>query len=105
MDRDSDVAVLLALQQTAAVADILAIICTELSSAVPQQATKIASLLESLSDNPDVEVTQSFAQMAPWFAQHLRGNIDQPFLSLQKRPPSESGLETLQTLLQKMKEA
>lgn len=95
--------VLRCVEQTAAVADVVAIICSELSRQDQPTASRIASVLNQLADNPNVATTPSFERMAPWFAEHLRGNIDQPFLSLQARPASESGLETLQSLMKKMK--
>lgn len=89
-------------QQTAAVSDVVAIICAELAGRDQPTATRIANSLEAIADDPNIETTPAFAQMAPWFAGHLRGNMDQQFLSLHKRSASESGLDALQVLMKKM---
>jgi len=90
-------------QQTAALADVIAIICTELTQRDLPTACKIANSLEAIADNPNIEPTAAFAQLAPWFAGHLRGSMDEEFFSLKKRTESDSGLQTLQALMVKLK--
>ena len=62
-------------QQTAALIDVLALMCTEISERDLSTTLKIASSLEAMADNPNIETTAAFAELAPWFAGHLRRNM------------------------------
>ncbi|MDB5928997.1 MAG: hypothetical protein JWR60_704 [Polaromonas sp.] len=90
-------------QQMAAVADVVAIICAEVAQLDEPTARRVASSLEAMADNPNIGTTAAFAQLAPWFAEHLRQNMDQCFFSLHERSASDSGLQALQALMHKLK--
>ncbi len=94
--------ILLVAEQTAAMNDILTLICVHLQAGDPRTAAAIANSLDAILQEPNIQPTQAFERLAPRYVQVLRGDPDVPLLSLQKRDPEQSGLSALRALVDRL---
>ena len=87
------------LKQTDAITDVIAIICLRLRVMDSAAAESVATVLEGMQQVEGVETSKELKWLAGHLTPHLRGDLDAPFLSLQK-PPLVRDREQLRDLMQ-----
>lgn len=87
------------LRQTDAITDVIAVICLRLRVMDSEAAEAIATVLQGMQQIETVEISEEMKWLVRHLTPHLRGDLDAPFLSLQK-PPLVRDLEQLRDLMQ-----